>query len=414
VIGSLTYTYDANGQRIAVGGSLASSGFPKQFGLAQYDANNRLTKLDGVSYTYDNNGNLLNDGVNTYIWNARDQLVAVSGANTATYTYDGLGRRRKGVAYSTLYDGWNPIQLKSGATVVENRLTGLGLDAYYARVRDGAVQSYLTNALGSTLQLRDGAQNAVAGYVYDPYGGTAGTVNPNVTKYTGREQDFADLYYYRNRYYKPSIGRFISEDPIGLAGGINAYGYVQNDPINRFDPSGLADINLYLPFLDGALYGFAEAWNPSNAIVVAGHGSAGAFGNRFGQIYTPKELALKIKSLKRYKANIPVVLTGCYTGDPNAVVPGPDVGNGIQGFLPVYAQQLANELGATVLAPSGSFHVESKNGGYNASIINGDGSPGRFVPYRPQVPVAPPSSTPSWGSYNSGPGGPFYAVGGAP
>ena len=74
------------------------------------------------------------------------------------------------------------------------------------------------------------AQNAVASYTYDPYGGTAGTANTNLVKYTGREQDFADLYYYRNRYYKPSIGRFISEDPIGLAGGSNLYGYVNGNP----------------------------------------------------------------------------------------------------------------------------------------------------------------------------------------
>ncbi len=242
VIGTLTYAYDANGQRTAIGGTLANTGHPKPIGVALYDANNKLTKLDTVMYTYDANGNLKNDGVNTYNWNARDQLVSITGANAATYKYDGLGRRRLKGTVGTLYDGWNPIQIKNGATVVENRLTGMGLDEYYARVTGGVVQSYVTDALGSTLQLRDAAQNAAASYTYDPYGGTAGTASTNLVKYTGREQDFADLYYYRNRYYKPSIGRFISEDPIGLMGGSNLYGYVGGNPISRVDPLGLSDV----------------------------------------------------------------------------------------------------------------------------------------------------------------------------
>ncbi|MCI0526871.1 MAG: RHS repeat-associated core domain-containing protein, partial [Nitrospira sp.] len=56
----------------------------------------------------------------------------------------------------------------------------------------------------------------------------------------GREQDTADLYYYRNRYYKPSIGRFVSEDPIGLAGGSNWYAYVEQNPLTSIDPLGLS------------------------------------------------------------------------------------------------------------------------------------------------------------------------------
>ena len=58
--------------------------------------------------------------------------------------------------------------------------------------------------------------------------------------YTGREWDKeTGLYYYRARYYDPMEGRFISKDPIGFKGGINLYGYVDNNPINRTDPEGL-------------------------------------------------------------------------------------------------------------------------------------------------------------------------------
>jgi uncharacterized protein RhaS with RHS repeats len=48
--------------------------------------------------------------------------------------------------------------------------------------------------------------------------------------------------YYRARYYDPKLGRFISEDPIGFAGGINFYSYASNSPTNRIDPLGLADL----------------------------------------------------------------------------------------------------------------------------------------------------------------------------
>jgi pimeloyl-ACP methyl ester carboxylesterase len=48
--------------------------------------------------------------------------------------------------------------------------------------------------------------------------------------------------YYRARYYDPAVGRFTQRDPIGLAGGLNLYGYVGGDPINRVDPWGLENI----------------------------------------------------------------------------------------------------------------------------------------------------------------------------
>jgi hypothetical protein len=47
------------------------------------------------------------------------------------------------------------------------------------------------------------------------------------------------LYYDRARYLDPTLGRFISEDPLGLGGGLNAYAFVGNDPVNGWDPSGM-------------------------------------------------------------------------------------------------------------------------------------------------------------------------------
>jgi len=65
---------------------------------------------------------------------------------------------------------------------------------------------------------------------------------------TGRENDGTGLsgvegglYYYRARYYSPTLQRFISEDPIRFLGGINYYRYVDNNPVNFNDPYGLVD-----------------------------------------------------------------------------------------------------------------------------------------------------------------------------
>jgi RHS repeat-associated protein len=91
--------------------------------------------------------------------------------------------------------------------------------------------------------LTDPSGSVVGGFTYDSFGrieSTSGSVSSRF-RYTGREYDpETGLLYYRHRYLDPEIGRFLSEDPIGLNGGINAYAYVGNDPINWVDPLGEA------------------------------------------------------------------------------------------------------------------------------------------------------------------------------
>jgi RHS repeat-associated protein len=53
------------------------------------------------------------------------------------------------------------------------------------------------------------------------------------------KQDGSGLHYRRNRYYDPATGRFTQEDPIGLAGGVNVYGFAAGDPVLYGDPYGL-------------------------------------------------------------------------------------------------------------------------------------------------------------------------------
>jgi RHS repeat-associated protein len=203
--------------------------------------------------TYDNNGNLTSitdaNGTTIYSWNARNQLAAITGPNVnASFVYDGLGRRENKTINNNLteflYDGVNPVQETSGATVLANLLTGLGIDEFFTRtdVAGGTTSHFLPHALGSVLALADSAGTVQTEYTYEPFGrtSTAGASNTNPFQYTGRENDGTELYYYRARYYHSELQRFVSQDPIKFRGGDpNLYGYVSNNPIGNTDPFGL-------------------------------------------------------------------------------------------------------------------------------------------------------------------------------
>ena len=237
VLGNLSYTYDAMGRRTQVSGSFANTGLPQPIGSATYDAANELTNWNGTNLSYDANGNMLSDGVNAFSWNARNQLATV---NNVSLQYDAFGRRTQNAAgTSFLYDGANIVQELSGTTATANELNG-GTDEVFTRTDSIGSFTSLKDALGSAIALVDSNGNLQTSYTYDPFGNTTttGPTSANVFQYTGRENEGNGLYYYRARYYSPQLQRFISQDPIGLRGGINLYAYAGNNPTTLRDPSG--------------------------------------------------------------------------------------------------------------------------------------------------------------------------------
>jgi RHS repeat-associated protein len=252
VLGDLTYEYDKAGNRTKIGGSFARTGIPQAIASTAYNAANHQTTFGDKTLTYDNNGNLqtiTDSSTTTYTWNARNQLTAISGPGvSASFVYDGLGRREKKTINSSLaeflYDGLNPVQETSGANILANILPGLAIDEFLTRTDVGtsATSAFLPDALGSSLALTNAAGAVQTEYSYEPFGKTTltGASNTNPFQFTGRENDGTGLHYYRNRYCHSGLQRFISEDPIEFAGGdINLYAYVGNSPHTFTDPHGL-------------------------------------------------------------------------------------------------------------------------------------------------------------------------------
>ena len=107
-----------------------------------------------------------------------------------------------------------------------------------------AAYYYHFDNLGSTIAITNQSGAIVNKYAYDAFGKVLSQVEgiSNPFKFVGAfgvMDEGNGLLYMRARYYDPSIGRFISKDPIGWAGGLNLYGYTGNNPVNFVDPAGL-------------------------------------------------------------------------------------------------------------------------------------------------------------------------------
>lgn len=265
-IGDLAYAYDAAGRRTSVSGSLATTNLPAAVATAAHNANNQLTSWAGATLTYDLNGNLTGDGTNTYTWNARDQLASLSGGSSASFVYDGVGRRRSKTIGSMqtgfLYDGVNFVQELTGSTVNANLITG-GIDEVLLRKEGSTARHFMSDALGSVIALTDAAGAVQTQYSFEPYGKTTvtGSANSNSQRFTGREEDSTGIYYYRARYFSPQLSRFIAEDPIGWQSGqTNDYQYVWANPVSFVDPLGHWGLHLggsasYVPGVGGSVGG---------------------------------------------------------------------------------------------------------------------------------------------------------------
>ena len=365
------------------------------------------------------NGNLTGDSTNTYTRNARNQLTAISGGTTASFSYDAFGRRSSrtlgGTATSLLYDGANPVQEQQGGSPSANQLLGLGIDQYFTRTEGGTTRTLLTDALGSTIALADSAGAIQTSYTYEPFGRTTttGAASTNPHQYTGRENDGTGLYFYRARYYHPTFQRFISEDPIRFAAGdTNLYSYVRDNPTRWRDPAGLWGGGLCV----NGSYGLA-LWATGSVCVAAvsggelgvaisagGGGVAGATGGiMVGPMFTTAD---KLSDLE----GISGVLGGSFT-------PGLGVGVDVSRSVPSGAStvQPGVRLGGSVAFPFPVPGPEVHGGATNTWIPwsrTVPGLPGPPWPGAASPPGSPTAGPP--GSRAAGPTGPLVGDPGSP
>ena len=219
------------------------------------DPGNRLRAFQGFSLTYDADGNLvrkIKSGIadDSLEWNALGELKRVlrSGTVVAEFAYDGFGRRvtksAAGVITQYQWDDGQVIAERDGSgNFIAEYAFYPGVDNPHSVTTSAGTFAMALETPGNIIGLMPYTANSVsAQYAYKPFGAMERndqTVT-NSLRFQSRPYDpETGLYYFRARYYDPTLARFVSEDPIGLDGGINSYVFAGNDPVNQTDPSGL-------------------------------------------------------------------------------------------------------------------------------------------------------------------------------
>jgi RHS repeat-associated protein len=137
-------------------------------------------------------------------------------------------------------DGAQLLEERPGAGTTHRYVYGPGIDRPLAQAVGSAIFYFVADHLGSITQVTDGSGAPTLSRDYDPWGNLLQAASTNGYAFTGREWDAeTGLAYYRARYYSAGLGRFLSEDPIGLNAGLNVYRYVSNRPVALTDPLGL-------------------------------------------------------------------------------------------------------------------------------------------------------------------------------
>ncbi|EFW87382.1 RHS repeat domain-containing protein [Pseudomonas savastanoi] len=278
--GETQYEYEANGQLLARNTGRVVDGEEFRydaaanrlsFNTSRFDhvKDNRLKQWVNHEYKYDAWGNLIEKVVGivrwqTFTYDCENRLVKTETMadtqveSTSSYQYDSLGRR---VAKQSEIKGYTEHKrfLWQGLRMLREESPGQsslylyepGSYAPLARVdeKEGEVENkvyyFHTDQIGTPLEMTDAEGQIVWQAKYRAWGAVEKLVVNEVEQNLRLQGQYFDvetgLHYNTFRYYDPEIGRFITQDPIGLEGGFNLYQYAHN-PAAWIDPWGLSEL----------------------------------------------------------------------------------------------------------------------------------------------------------------------------
>jgi len=278
---------------------------------SKYGLGNRLLRKGNIKYVYDDNGRLIRKieffGTHSpkewsFRWDYEDQLISVvrPDGGTWNYEYDPFGRRitKKKVVGSgedSINNKERTVFVWNGDVIIhqinnDKLITTWIFEPYtfipVAKVNGDSFYSIITNHLGIPCELVDKQGKIVWQALLKPWG-EIDTVSVNQTDCPIRFQgqwydDETGLHYNRFRYYDPEVGQYVSQDPIGLLGGIPLYAYVPN-PISWIDELGLikapaklpAKPGIYVLTSDSQNIGYVgQAVDMNDRVSQTGHGNA--------------------------------------------------------------------------------------------------------------------------------------------
>ena len=282
--GSYSYFYDSIGNRTssssALGNLVSVTHSYTANGLNQYDY------VDSTALTYDADGNLTGDGRYSYAYDCENRLVSATptspqfGDFAMENAYDHRSRRVQKTVWiydgedwlfdrqhTFVWDGWNIVLERIDYADFDVRfieyywgddLSGSeqgagGVGGLLAVSCDGTFYVPFYDCNGNIMGYVDEFGNVVARYAYDPFGKVVtsfgGTASPaayhpsNLDFYFGFSTKYHDrevgLIAYQLRSYSPRLGRWLNRDPIEEEGGVNLYGFVDNEVVYRIDAYGL-------------------------------------------------------------------------------------------------------------------------------------------------------------------------------
>lgn len=297
---TIQYQYDAVGNRVAVVDDGATTDY-------SINTMNAYTGVGGTTFTYDADGNpitrLDSTGTTMYAYDVEGRLrTATSASDHVEYEYDALGNRaaviHNGTRTEYLIDpaGIGDVvgEFDGAGQLVARYVHGIGLASRFDAGGDRAY--YDADAVGNIIGVTGPAGSYVNEYAYLPFGERLREVESVANPFEfvgalGVMEDPGGLEFMRARYYDASLGRFMTPDPIGFAGGdANLYAYVANGPIHGIDPGGtfitaplwVIGAGLGAAFNTTA-YIATQAWNDQE-ITLRGALGAGTSGAIYGGI----------------------------------------------------------------------------------------------------------------------------------